>query len=207
MSSWSDREKEKGPSTEKIKKGISEVNGVLNHLANDRNLHDDLQDPTVKVALMHWTGEKRLDPNSEVVLGFQDNYRIMSTLGKIQRLQAACRSLGIGVPFDHVVQRKPELDKKFLAAQFGIGQDSAAVKTENKTAAESEQEADKRAKTQSPGKEKDNKEESLYSKPPAEFRESESAPSMGSSGLAYIFIICLVAFAYKFYLEYNTTTG
>ena len=91
---------------------------MLAHLAADRNLHDDLKDPEVKVAMRHWTGEERLPPNSEVLLRFQDNYRIMATLGKIQRLQSSCRALGIALPLDHVLKRKTELDPRVLSSRI-----------------------------------------------------------------------------------------
>lgn len=149
--SWSDRTKEGGgPSMERVKEMLKTVNGTLAHLAADNNLHDDLRDPQVQVAMKHWTGEKRLPPNSEEVLRFQDNYRVMSVLGKIQSLQAACKALGMAVPLDHVVQRKSELDMNLLrslfppnngdseeTAQKSAGQENAQKSTTPKPAAAS----------------------------------------------------------------------
>lgn len=148
MSSWSDRERDSKPSDEEIKKRVRDVNGVLNHLANDENLHEDMRDPAVMVALKHWTGEKRLPPDSEELNHFQDNYRIMATLGKIQHMQAVCRALGIGIPLDHIVHRKTELDASIFTNKCGLVSkpqeilftksidnvnDNSSVKTENET--------------------------------------------------------------------------
>lgn len=117
MSSWSDnRSREERPSIEKLRSELAAVNGILLLLSRDDDLHEDLSDSEVRAAMLHWTGEKRLSPDE--ALRFQDNYRVMSVLKKIQTLQAACRALGIPIPMDHLVQRRPELSKDLLTSRF-----------------------------------------------------------------------------------------
>lgn len=202
MSSWSDREKSAGPSVEKIKKCIGEVNGVLNHLANDKNLQDDLQDPAVKVAMQHWTGEKRLPPGSEELLRFQDNYRIMATLGKIQRLQVACRALGIAVPLDHVIQRKTELDKELLLAKFA---DKPSVSPEKKPApATPVVQSVSESNPDSSSPDSKGKDARKYGVSPSHVAVNQTDSSWGGS-MSNILILCVVAILYKLYREYTVS--
>jgi hypothetical protein len=50
------------------KENLRQVNLMLQKLANDEHLHDDLQQADVKRAMQHWTGIKRLPPDEAVKL-------------------------------------------------------------------------------------------------------------------------------------------
>lgn len=200
--SWSDREKSSGVSAEKLKDKIHQVNGVLRHLANDSNLQDDLRDPAVKVAIQHWTGEKRLPPNSEELLHFQDNYRVMSTLGKIQQLQASCRSLGIAVPFDHVILRKTELDLQFLAAKYGLRLDSEQTpnhEVRDVPAAVSSKRTG--GGVGSPPQPPVEVNEPMSSNHTLAARELPATDMLSGKSYIVVIIICILAFAFRYYRE------
>lgn len=75
---------------------MERVQGVLEALSKDALLQMDLKDPEVIAAIDHWTGKTRL--STEEASRFEENYRVMQVMGKLQRLQAECREAGIGVP-------------------------------------------------------------------------------------------------------------
>ncbi len=57
MISWSEnRERSRSFSSSQLLEKIQLVNGLLQMLANDEDLHDDLKLPQVQVALKHFTG-------------------------------------------------------------------------------------------------------------------------------------------------------
>ena len=57
MISWSEnRERSRSFSSSQLLENIKLVNGLLQMLANDEDLHDDLKLPQVQVALKHFTG-------------------------------------------------------------------------------------------------------------------------------------------------------
>ena len=118
MSSWTaDRTPETRKSKEEILSHLRQVNALLEQLAFDSDLTDDFKDPIVIRAIKHWTNEKRLSPEEASV--FQDNYRVMSVLQKINNLQKICRQAGIPVPLEIFLHRKPELSINFLSKSFG----------------------------------------------------------------------------------------
>jgi hypothetical protein len=57
MISWSEnRERTKSFSSSQLLEKLELINGLLRMLANDEDLHDDLQLPQVQIALKHFTG-------------------------------------------------------------------------------------------------------------------------------------------------------
>ena len=57
MISWSEnRERTKSFSSSHLLEKLELINGLLRMLANDEDLHDDLQLPQVQIALKHFTG-------------------------------------------------------------------------------------------------------------------------------------------------------
>ena len=57
MISWSEnRERSRSFSSSQLLEKIQLVNGLLQMLANDEDLHDDLKLPQVQIALKHFTG-------------------------------------------------------------------------------------------------------------------------------------------------------
>jgi hypothetical protein len=127
--SWStNRKSENEVKIEKIRSNVRAVNGILSQLARDSDLQEDLSDSEVKLAMKHWTGEKRLPP--EEAQRFQENYRVLATLGKIRKLQEACRELGVPVPLDHVISRKTELDS-YVLGLLKIPEIEKLIKEEN----------------------------------------------------------------------------
>mmetsp|Transcript_23148 Transcript_23148/g.33923 ORF Transcript_23148/g.33923 Transcript_23148/m.33923 type:complete len:224 (+) Transcript_23148:40-711(+) len=118
MSSWSDdRSPSQSRSHDSIVQNVAAVNAVLRKLAVDSDLTDDFKDPVVKIAIQHWTNEKRLPPEKAKKL--EDNYRVMSVLQKIHMLEHTCRQLGIPVPLDHFLSRRNHLSDAVLLKYFG----------------------------------------------------------------------------------------
>ena len=97
---------------------IRQINGLLNHLADDEYLQDDMKDPRVRVSLDHWTGIKRLPPE-EFERKFGNDKRVASVCGKLKMLQSACHEASMKVPLDHMLQGKRELDSYTLTTTFG----------------------------------------------------------------------------------------
>ena len=87
----SDDEKEKliNQKITKVKACIAKINRVLNFLANDADLQDDLTTPSIQVALQHWTGVKRLSPDEAEK--FVENRRAMYVMTKLRKLQEVCQ--------------------------------------------------------------------------------------------------------------------
>ena len=57
MISWSEnRERSRSFSSSQLLEKIQLVNGLLQMLANDEDLHDDFKLPQVQIALKHFTG-------------------------------------------------------------------------------------------------------------------------------------------------------
>ena len=114
--SWAtgaDRESESTLTEEQINYYVTAINGILGQFSRDSDLQEDLEETEVKAAIKHWTGEKRLP--AEEAMRFQDNYRIMGVMRKIQKLQQACKSLGIAVPLDHVVHKREIVSPEIIA--------------------------------------------------------------------------------------------
>lgn len=103
--SWSENRhtESKSSQEEKLIK-LRQVNTVLEKLAKDEDLHDDLKMPVVKRALDHWTGRKRL--SAEDAMEFQDNRRAIYVLQRLQMLQSVCYEAGIPVPLDYMLERR-----------------------------------------------------------------------------------------------------
>ena len=116
--SWdSNRTSQPVKSKEEIIYHLRQVNATLEQLAFDSSLTDDFKDPQVARAIKHWTNECRL-PRDEAA-HFQDNYRVVSVLQKINQLQNCCRQMGITIPLELFLTRKPELGIDFLSKSFG----------------------------------------------------------------------------------------
>ena len=116
--SWdSNRTSQPKKSKEEIVFQLRQVNAILEQLAFDSSLTDDFKDPLVNRAIKHWTNEHRLSPDEAA--HFQDSYRVVSVLQKINLLQNACRQMGITVPLELFLNRKPELDVDYLTKSFG----------------------------------------------------------------------------------------
>ena len=103
--SWSENRHSANKSSqeEKLIK-FRQVNTVLEKLAKDEDLHDDLKMPVVKKALDHWTGRKRL--SAEEAMEFQDHRRAIYVLQRLQMLQSVCYEAGIPVPLDYMLERR-----------------------------------------------------------------------------------------------------
>lgn len=92
------------------------INAVLSKLANDEDLQDDFTLPAVQVAIKHWTGTHRLDP--EKAQSLQNNRRVIYVLQRFQMLQSVCKEAMMPVPLDHLLQRKSELDANVVRQFF-----------------------------------------------------------------------------------------
>jgi len=97
---------------------IRSVNGCLAMLAKDEDLQDDLQLPLVLLAISHWSGTNRLPPE-QYSKKLERDLRVQSVYPKLKRLQAACAVARIGLPLDHFLQGKPELDSRVLTQAYG----------------------------------------------------------------------------------------
>jgi hypothetical protein len=119
MSSWSDNREKSSPiiSLDQIMQRIKQVDSVLLKLSNDDDLHDDLKNPNVKIALNHWTGVSRLPPEEAELL--QDNRRAVYVLKHLQILQSVCKEACIPVPLDHFLERKPKLSTNIVDKLLG----------------------------------------------------------------------------------------
>jgi hypothetical protein len=97
---------------------IRQINGVLNMLASDEDLQDDLKLASVRTALDHWTGIRRLPP--EVYSKkLENDRRVNAVYPKLKLLQSLCSEANIKVPLDHMLDRKRELDSYMLTTSFG----------------------------------------------------------------------------------------
>jgi hypothetical protein len=117
--SWSegrDSKKESEPASRRVEK-LGYVNGALQKLSEDEDLHDELKLKIVQVAIDHWTGKKRLPP--EESKRFQDNRSCIYVLQRLQMLRHAAEMAGIASPVDHMLGRKKKLDLKYVLQYFG----------------------------------------------------------------------------------------
>ena len=98
--------------------GILQVNGVLEMLSRDEDLHDDLKLPNVRAALNHWSGIKVLPP--EVYSRkLETDRRVNSVYAKLKLLQSVCFQANMKVPLDHLLEGKRQLDSYALTTSFG----------------------------------------------------------------------------------------
>lgn len=83
--SWSDERlnenKDSKLNKENIINNINNINGILRQYSIDENLTYDLNNNIVKIAIKHWTNEKRL--NIDEIKIIEDNYSVMDVLKKI----------------------------------------------------------------------------------------------------------------------------
>eukprot|EP00601_Ochromonadales_sp_CCMP2298_P004628 CAMPEP_0173183494 /NCGR_PEP_ID=MMETSP1141-20130122/8422_1 /TAXON_ID=483371 /ORGANISM="non described non described, Strain CCMP2298" /LENGTH=164 /DNA_ID=CAMNT_0014106701 /DNA_START=169 /DNA_END=663 /DNA_ORIENTATION=- len=91
-----------------VQEKIANVNAVLRKLSQDEDLQDDLKMAAVKTALDHWTGRRRLAPETAEKL--QNNRRVVYVLQRLQMLQHVCREAGMPVPLDLMLSGAAELD-------------------------------------------------------------------------------------------------
>lgn len=97
---------------------ILQVNGVLEMLSRDEDLHDDLKLPNVRAALNHWSGIKVLPP--EVYSRkLETDRRVNSVYAKLKLLQSVCFQANMKVPLDHLLEGKTQLDSYTLTTSFG----------------------------------------------------------------------------------------
>lgn len=75
----------------KVIEGVRGVNELLAKFSRDEDLKSDLKLAEVNDAILHWTNVKRKSP--EEAARFEDNYRVISVLQKIQQLQSVCQQL------------------------------------------------------------------------------------------------------------------
>jgi len=120
-SSWSDgRESTRVINTKVvIEKRIQDINNVLYKLSSDDDLRDDLKLPEVVIALNHWTGKHRLQPEEAERL-LAENRRVMYVLQRLQMLQSICREAQVSVPFDSFLKSRSKLTDKETINLFGI---------------------------------------------------------------------------------------
>lgn len=93
------------------------INGALQKLSSDEDLHDELKQNIVKVAIDHWTGKKRL--SSEEAKKFEESRSCIYVLQRMQMLRHAAETAGIASPVDHMLSRKKKLDFKYVLQYFG----------------------------------------------------------------------------------------
>lgn len=113
-SSWSSGRESKRELSEDEKRKQREawtaVEAVLTQLAADEEFQRDMNRPSFDKALRHWTNETRLPSQEARALFDEDSYEfkhhIKPGLAKLNRLQAACRVAGIGVPIDALRKRR-----------------------------------------------------------------------------------------------------
>jgi hypothetical protein len=107
-------------STEHKKKleAIRQINGVLNSFAQDEDLQDDLKLPLVRLAIDHWSGIRRMPPES-YTKQLEKDRRVNSVYPKLKLFQLVCNEAQIKVPLDHMLKGKVELDSNMLILSFG----------------------------------------------------------------------------------------
>lgn len=116
--SWSEgREKREKMSFEKKQELIRNINAVLKKFTSDSDLQDDLKDPTVKIAIKHWTGVDRLP--IEKAKKFENSYKVLSVMSKFKILHNVCNELCIPVPLDHLLNQKSELCEELVLQYVG----------------------------------------------------------------------------------------
>mmetsp|Transcript_11181 Transcript_11181/g.16845 ORF Transcript_11181/g.16845 Transcript_11181/m.16845 type:complete len:195 (-) Transcript_11181:100-684(-) len=119
MESWSDkREKSSRTTKSVIENRIQDINKVLHKLSNDEDLRDDLKLPEVIIALNHWSGKQRLQPEEAERL-LEENRRVMYVLQRLQMLQSICREAQVSVPFDSFLKSRSKLTEKEMISLFG----------------------------------------------------------------------------------------
>mmetsp|Transcript_11984 Transcript_11984/g.38107 ORF Transcript_11984/g.38107 Transcript_11984/m.38107 type:complete len:313 (+) Transcript_11984:53-991(+) len=111
--SWSSgRERRKADESDvrKAREAVGAVEAMLGQLAADEEFQADLRRPAFDTALKHWTNEARLPPSEARALFDEESFEyqqyLKPGLAKITRLQAACRTAGIGVPIDAIRKRR-----------------------------------------------------------------------------------------------------
>jgi len=114
-----DTDAEKRRDRAKLRQAYRAVEGVLGQMADDGDFQADLKRPSVVKAIKHWTNEARLPPDEAQELFDEQSkdfqFHLKPVLGKLNRLSAACRAAGFGVPMDavwtarrHPFEKKPE---------------------------------------------------------------------------------------------------
>jgi len=101
-----------------IENRIQDINKVLHKLSNDEDLRDDLKLPEVIIALNHWSGKQRLQPEEAERL-LEENRRVMYVLQRLQMLQSICREAQVSVPFDSFLKSRSKLTEKEMISLFG----------------------------------------------------------------------------------------
>lgn len=136
MSEWAgDRHSREVISKEQILYHVSAINGILSQYSKDSDLQDDLKNTEVQNAIKHWTGEKRLP--AEEAMRFEDNYRIMAVMRKVQRLQQACKLIGLGTPLDHITQKKDSLSPEIVSGLLSASEKMNKAKSPTSKASDS----------------------------------------------------------------------
>mmetsp|Transcript_4268 Transcript_4268/g.5876 ORF Transcript_4268/g.5876 Transcript_4268/m.5876 type:complete len:196 (+) Transcript_4268:38-625(+) len=120
MESWSDKREKSSRTITKsvIENRIQDINKVLHKLSNDEDLRDDLKLPEVIIALNHWSGKQRLQPEEAERL-LEENRRVMYVLQRLQMLQSICREAQVSVPFDSFLKSRSKLTEKEMISLFG----------------------------------------------------------------------------------------
>lgn len=90
----------------KLRERFAAIDGVLGQLADDAEFQVDLQRPTVRKAIEHWTNRARLPPpEAQELFGeaSPEAPRLRHVLAKISRISTACKAAGVPVPIDRVL--------------------------------------------------------------------------------------------------------
>jgi hypothetical protein len=107
--------------TNEQREQLRQINAVLEKLSSDEDLQDDFKLSIVKVAIDHWTGVKRLDPEKAQQL--QHNRRVVYVLQRFQMLQSVCKGLGMEIPLNHLLLGRSSLEPEMLPKLFrSVGQ-------------------------------------------------------------------------------------
>jgi hypothetical protein len=111
--SWSEgrevKDEKKASGDAKKLESIRQVNGVLKKLAHDEDLQDDLKLMNVRLAIDHWSGIVRMQPEKYKKV-LENDQRVNSVYPKLKLLQSVCNDANIKVPIDHMLGGKEELE-------------------------------------------------------------------------------------------------
>lgn len=108
----------KASSDAKKLESIRQVNGVLRKLAHDEDLQDDLKLTNVRLAIDHWSGIVRMQPEKYKKV-LENDLRVNSVYPKLKLLQSVCNDANIKVPIDHLLGRMGELEPYIMTSSFG----------------------------------------------------------------------------------------
>ena len=82
---------------------VEEVVKACAWLLRDEAFAEAVAHPTVRAALDHWTGRKRI-ATEEAEARFNEDFRVRDVFGKLRVVQEVCARAGVGVPLDAILR-------------------------------------------------------------------------------------------------------